>query len=143
MSQETFILAYQEGDSRVTDFAIARAQKEQAALHVVHVLEWSPYSFLTPEEVEERHSRRKAELARAESLVLDPVLKTIGDAGIPVSGDIRYGKAANIIIEIAKEKAASMIFTGRCGGASLSSRMLGSVSIVLAQSAPIPTVIIP
>ena len=44
------------------EFAVARAKAQNASLTVAHVLEWSPYTFLTPEEIEERHARRTDEL---------------------------------------------------------------------------------
>ena len=43
---------------RALDFAISRAQAQGDNILIAHVLEWSPYSFLTPSEVEERHRRR-------------------------------------------------------------------------------------
>ena len=43
---------------RALKFAIEQAKSGGASLLLVHVLEWSPYSFLTPEELEERHKRR-------------------------------------------------------------------------------------
>jgi nucleotide-binding universal stress UspA family protein len=40
---------------RALNFAVAHAQTTGASILIAHVLEWSPYSFLTPEELEERH----------------------------------------------------------------------------------------
>ena len=49
MSKEIFVVAYEGADdSTLLNYAIERARKEDATLHIVHVLEWSPYTFLTP-----------------------------------------------------------------------------------------------
>ena len=50
---------------RAVKAAVEQAKLTGASLLLVHVLEWSPYSFLTPEEIEERHKRRSEELKRA------------------------------------------------------------------------------
>merc|ERR1711879_441198 len=63
------------GSLRALDFAITRAQAQGDSLLIAHVLEWSPYSFLTPSELEDRHRRRKEELQRAETSVMGPVMK--------------------------------------------------------------------
>lgn len=145
MTQEVFVVAYEGDDDSGTllEYAIERARKEDAALHIVHVLEWSPYSFLTPQEVEERHSRRKEELARAKAVIIDPAVVKASDAGLSATGEIRYGQVVELIAEIARQKSAAMIFVGRSGSNSISARVFGSVPLGLAQIAPVPTVIVP
>jgi nucleotide-binding universal stress UspA family protein len=61
---------------RALDFAVANAKSTGASILVAHVLEWSPYSFLTPEELEERHKRRAEELDRAQKAVVDKIVKS-------------------------------------------------------------------
>ncbi|MBY6154989.1 universal stress protein [Vannielia litorea] len=145
MSSETFIVAYEgeKGDTPTLDYAIERAKKDGANLLVVHILEWSPYSFLTPDELEERHGRRKQEMARAKEIVLDPAVAKVKAAGLEASAELRYGSVVDKIVEIATEKSASMIFVGRAGSQSMAARVFGSVPIGLAQVAPVPTVIVP
>ncbi|MGI3164149.1 universal stress protein [Pseudooceanicola sp. 200-1SW] len=145
MSQEIFVVAYEGDDDSgsLLDYAIARAKKEDAALHIVHVLEWSPYSFLTPQEVEERHARRKDELSRAKAVIIDPAVAKAAEAGLTADGEIRYGQVVELIADIATKKAAAMIFVGRSGSNSISARVFGSVPLGLAQIAPVPTVIVP
>ena len=36
---------------RAIEYAASRAKKSGAQVHLVHVLEWSPFSFHTPEEL--------------------------------------------------------------------------------------------
>ncbi|QDL91048.1 universal stress protein [Paroceanicella profunda] len=143
MTQETFVVAYSGDDMNVVDYASERAQKAGARLFLVHVLEWSPYSFLTPEELEQRHVRRREELSRAHSAVLDPVLKLLADKGIPAEGEIRYGSVVDLVIETVKKLEATMVFVGRTTSSSMSARVFGTVSLGLAQAAPVPTVIVP
>ncbi|MDN5567597.1 MAG: universal stress protein, partial [Paracoccus sp. (in: a-proteobacteria)] len=82
---------------RALDFAITRAQAQGDSLLIAHVLEWSPYSFLTPSELEERHRRRKEELQRAETSVMGPVLSRMKEAGIPFDTTMRYGHIAETL----------------------------------------------
>lgn len=109
----------------------------------MHVLEWSPYKFLTPQEVEERHGRRKQELARANEVVMAPALAQCEAAGIEAAGVIRYGQTVELIIEETRKSGATMIIVGRSGSQSMAARVFGSVPIGLAQVAPVPTVIVP
>jgi len=64
-----FVVGYDgsEAAQRALDFAIDRAAAQGGSVLIAHVLEWSPYSFLTPNELEERHKRRREELERAET----------------------------------------------------------------------------
>lgn len=144
MSEELYIVAY-EGDERhhVLDYATAQAKKSGAKLHIMHVLEWSPYSFLTPEEIEQRHGRRKQEMERAKAAILDPALARTAAEGVSAEGEIRYGSVVEIVTETATKLSASMIFVGRAGGNALGARIFGSVPLGLAQVAPVPTVIVP
>jgi nucleotide-binding universal stress UspA family protein len=141
MAQEVFIVAYDGRDLQVVEFAVDRAIKEGARLLIVHVLEWSPYSFLTTEELVERHKTRQQELTRANEMIMKPILEKVRQAGATADGDVRYGHVVDIICTIAKEKTAAMIFVGR--SSSLSTRVFGSAASGLAQSAPVPTVIVP
>ncbi|MBE9636003.1 universal stress protein [Salipiger mangrovisoli] len=145
MATETFVVAYEnkEGDDGLLDYAIARAKKDGAALLLVHILEWSPYKFLTPQEIEERHARRKEELTRAKEVILDPALAKVSAAGLQADCRIRYGSVVELVAEIASEAGASMIFVGRSGTQSMTARIFGSVPLGLAQIAPVPTVIVP
>jgi nucleotide-binding universal stress UspA family protein len=141
MAQEVFIVAYDGRDPQVVEFAVERAIKEGARLLIVHVLEWSPYSFLTTEELVERHKTRQQELTRANEMIMNPMLEKVRQAGATADGDVRYGHVVDLICTIANEKSAAMIFVGR--SSSLSTRVFGSAASGLAQSAPVPTVIVP
>ena len=141
---ETMLVGFDgtESSRRAVEFAAERAESSGATLHLVLVLEWSPYTFLTPEELEERHKRRTEELDRARTLVL-PVAQALEKRGIKATCETRYGHAAELLCSIAEEKGACQIVIGRTGGSSLAQRLLGGVVVSLVQAAPVPVTVVP
>jgi nucleotide-binding universal stress UspA family protein len=125
------------------DFAIDLAKKLGGSVVIAHVLEWSPYSFLTPTELEERHKRRKEELSRAETAILEPLVAGLKDSGVEITTSLKYGHIADTLCMIAKDEGASQIVVGRTGHSQISARLFGSVAGSLAQSAPVPVTIVP
>lgn len=140
-----FVVGYDgsEAANRALDFAVERAKAQGGSVLVAHVLEWSPYSFLTPTELEERHKRRGEELARAESSIMAQVKSRLADSGVDVETVIKYGHIANTLSTICSDCNATQIVIGRDGETSLGSRVFGSVASTLAQSAPVPCTIVP
>ena len=132
-----------EAAHRALDFAIERAAAQGGTVLIAHVLEWSPYSFLTPNELEDRHKRRREELERAETALMAPVVKKVSGRGAEIESVIRYGKIADVLCEIAKSKKAAQIFIGRNGHSALGARVFGSVASALVQTAPVPCTIVP
>ncbi|MEI4194555.1 universal stress protein [Roseovarius sp. E0-M6] len=132
-----------DGAKRALDFAVEKAKAQGGSIVVAHVLEWSPYSFLTPTELEERHMRRGEELSRAEEHVLSPVVDQLKGSGVEIDTALKYGNIADTLIAIAKEAKANQIVTGRQGESGLASRLFGSVAGSLAQSSPVPVTIVP
>ena len=131
-----------DGSRRAIDFAAARAQRCGGTVHIVHVLEWSPYSFHTPEELSERHRRREEELDRANAM-LKPVVDKLEASGVSASCEVRHGHAGDILATIAVEKSAAQIVIGRTGNSAFTARLLGGLAITLAQAAPVPVTIVP
>ncbi|MFZ1341773.1 universal stress protein [Thiothrix eikelboomii] len=142
---DIYILAYDGSPAarRTAEFAAGRAKLAQAQLHIVHVLEWSPYSFLTQEELAERHQRRTQELERATQSILDPLVSELTAAGQTVTSEVRYGNVAKTINEIATEKAAKVIYVAKSNETGLASRLLGNVPSALIQIAAVPVVVVP
>lgn len=139
------VVGYDGSDSSkaTLDFAVGLAKSQGASIVVAHVLEWSPYSFLTPNELEERHKRRGEELERAETAVLAPVVKGLADSGVEVTTSLKYGGIADTLCDIVKAEGATQIIVGRTGGSGISSRIFGSVAGSLAQVSPVPVTIVP
>ncbi len=141
---DVFVLGYDGTDSsqRAADYAGARAKAEGATVHVVYVLEWSAYSFLTPEELEERHKRRGEEISRGEEAIA-PVSERLKKDGVKVTSEVRHGSAAEILIEISKKQNARQIVVGRTGSSALAERILGGLTLSLVQAAPVPVTVVP
>ena len=128
---------------RAVKVAVEQAKLSGASLLLVHVLEWSPYSFLTPEELEERHKRRNEELKRAQIALVDPLIASLTSDGIDASAIIRYGHVTQTLADIAEKEGASQMFIGRTGQSTLSKIVFGSVAAAMAQIAPVPCTIVP
>lgn len=141
----TIVVGYDGSDSsrRAVDFAVKTAQAQGCDVVVAHVLEWSPYSFLTPEEIEERHKRRGEELERAETAVIAPLVKALSASGVEIRTVMKYGHIAETLLKITKAEAASHLVIGRTGHSGLETRLFGSVAGSLAQAAPAPVTIVP
>ena len=142
---DKFIVGFDGSDTaqRALDFATSRAKAQGGSVLIAHVLELSPYSFLTPTEIEERHQRRKEEMERAEKIILEPVRAKLTAAGVPVETLVRYGHIADTLCGIAKKQEAAQMFVGRDGHSALSSRVFGSVAGSLVQTSPVPCTIVP
>lgn len=142
---QSLIAAYDGSPAgrRAVDMALSQARDRGATLVVAHVLEWSPYSFLTPDELAERHKRRADELKRAETAVMAPLIEELATSGVQVKTEIRYGHVAETICTIAREHDAAQIFIGRTGQSGFVERLFGSVAGSLAQIAPVACTIVP
>ena len=140
-----FIVGYDgtEDGRRALDFALERARSDGAEVQIVYVLEWSPYSFLTAEELEKRHARRKEEVELASTQIMEPLLKELEGASLSVRGVIRYGKIPDVICDVAKDAGATQIFVGRHGGSDMAARFFGSVPGTLVQISPIAITVVP
>ena len=141
---DTFIVGF-DGTAqsrRAIEYAANKAKKTGADVHVINVLEWSPYSFHTPEELAERHKRREQELDRANAAV-QPVIDELTKSGVTATSEIRHGNAADILCEVAKDKKAAQIIIGRTGDSGFAQRLLGGLAITLAQVSPVPLTIVP
>jgi nucleotide-binding universal stress UspA family protein len=142
---DTYIAAYDGSDAgrRAVDLALSQAKASGAKLVIAHVLEWSPYSFLTQEELAERHKRRNEELDRAAKAVIRPLEDALKGKGVKIETVIKYGHVAETLCDIAKAQGASQIFIGRTGHSTIVERIFGSVAGSLAQIAPVPCTIVP
>jgi nucleotide-binding universal stress UspA family protein len=141
---DVFIVGFDGADAsrRAAQLACGLAKHSNGRVHLVYVLEWSPYSFLTKEEVAERHKRREMELSRAAEIV-KPVADELSASGVTVTHEVRYGHAGELLCEIAQKLNASQIFVGRRGSRSLADRLLGGLAISLVQAAPVAVTVVP
>lgn len=140
-----FVVGYDgsKGSKRALDFAMQQAAAQGGSVLIAHVLEWSPYSFLTPTELEERHMRRAEEMDRAKSALMEPVVKEVSGKGAEIETAIKYGKTADVLCEVAADSGATQMFIGRDGESGIGARIFGSVASALVQSSPVPCTIVP
>lgn len=132
-----------DGSTRAARYALDDATLTNAELKILHVLEWSPYSFLTPEELEERHKRRKDEVKRAYEAICNPLVEKLGNTSVQIHTEVRYGHVADVISQYADEVQATQIYIGRHGGGQLANRVFGSVPGTLIQISNIPVTVVP
>jgi nucleotide-binding universal stress UspA family protein len=141
----TFLVAVDgsAGSLRAVDYATERAKASKAKLILAYVIEWSPYSFHTPEELAERHKRREEEIERAQSTILGPILKSVKDKGVDAETVVHHGHPSETLIELAKDRNTTQIFIGRKGESRMAALLFGSVAGSLVQTSPVPVTVVP
>ncbi|NNF77968.1 MAG: universal stress protein [Rhizobiales bacterium] len=143
--KNSFLIAVDDspGSGKAVDIAMAQAKRAGADLVVAYVIEWSAYSFNTPEENAERHKRREEEIDRAAAQIVEPVVAKIKAAGLNAEGVVRHGHPAHTLVALAEENDVSQIFIGRLGASGLKSMLFGSVAANLVQSSTVPVTVVP
>lgn len=111
-------------------------------LVVIYVVEWSPFSFQTAEENEQRHKRREEEIKTAMERVVNPAIKKLEDAGLKAKGVVRHGDVANTLIEVSKEEGAEQIIVCRSSEGGFAKRIFGSSTSNLVTSSPMPVTVV-
>lgn len=111
-------------------------------LLVVYVIEWSPYSFQTPEENAERHKRREEEISTAMERVVTPALARLNDAGLTATGLVRHGNVADTLNSVAVKEGATQIVVARSTESGLSKRIFGSSTANLVMEANVPVTVV-
>lgn len=128
---------------RALEYATDRASVKGAKVLVAHVIEWSPFSFSTPQENEERHKRREEEIRRAQTEIIEPIVAKLRERGIQAEGIVRHGHAAETLARIAKENNVTNIMVGRRGSSRFKAQVFGSVASSLVQIADRPVTVVP
>lgn len=128
---------------RVLDFAKKLAKQiGSCELLVVYVIEWSPYSFQTPEENAERHKRREEEIDAAQSRIIDPSVAQLKNDGFTVRGIVKHGDVSDLLDQIAVDEGASQIIVARASEVGLKQRIFGSSTVNLVMHARVPVTVI-
>ncbi len=129
------------------DRAVAYARKTadligKCELILVHVIEWSPYAFQTPEENEMRHKRREEELELATTRIVDPAVEVLKKHGIDAKGVVRHGDVADLLNKIAVDEKADQIIVARSSEHGLVERVFGSSTVKLVAHASVPVTVV-
>lgn len=128
---------------RAVNFAVARAKVAGLHLVLVYVIEWSPFSWNTPEENERRHKRREQEIETAQQKILVPLVESLKKQNVSAEGVVRHGHVAEVLIRIASNREASHIVVGRRGRSKAKTLLFGSVASHLVQTSPVPVTVVP
>jgi len=128
---------------RALAYATERALSNGGKLLVTHVIEWSPYTFSTAEENEQRHKRREEELVRAHESIVDPIVARLREQGVDAEGLVRHGHAAETLDRLARERDVTSLVVGRHGTSRLKAQIFGSVASNLVQIADRPVTVVP
>ncbi|MEE9335311.1 MAG: universal stress protein [Granulosicoccaceae bacterium] len=81
-----------DGSKRALAVAVQHAKLAKSDLILTYVIDWSPYSFHTPQELEDRHMRRESEITRANESVLTPEAAALKGSSLNVETVVRHGK---------------------------------------------------
>lgn len=111
-------------------------------LLVVYVIEWSPYTFQTPEENALRHKRREEEVDLATSRIVTPAVDTLKAAGFAARGVVRHGDVAETLNTITVENGGSQIVVGRSSADGIKKRIFGSSTQNLVMHAEVPVTVV-
>lgn len=129
---------------RALAFARDRAAEiGECTIIVCYVVEWSPWTFQTPEENEQRHGRRLEETKLAHERIVDPAVRALREAGLTASDHVSHGDAAEVLNRVAQDKGASQIIIARVGAQNMIERVFGGVSGRLIATASVPVTIVP
>ncbi|GAB2978391.1 hypothetical protein GCM10023080_049450 [Streptomyces pseudoechinosporeus] len=136
-----------DGSRRALAFALKRAQVNQWAITIAHVINWSRYSFPIGEDNEVRPVQRRAEVEAARAEIVEPLVSWAeaenlrGDVEITV--EIRHGRPSEVLATIADERGHDVIVVGRKGDSDLRVAIFGSTANRLTQHAAVPVVVVP
>ncbi len=132
-----------ETGERALEFAKDLARRiSDSALLVAYVIEWSPYTFQTPEENAQRHQRREAEINLANSRIVEPAVAALRAEGFDASGIVRHGDVAETLNAITVENGASQIVVGRSSADGFKKRIFGSATQNLVMHADVPVTVV-
>ena len=132
-----------DGSKRALNAAAQHARLTNSDLVLAYVIDWTPYSFHTPQELEERHKRRESEIQRANDSVLNPEIATLEAEGIKVETVVHHGKIAETLLELGDQQGVSQIYIGRRGESRMHTMIFGSVSAALVQTSSVPVTVVP
>ena len=132
-----------ETGERALAYAKDLASKIDACeLLAIYVIDWSPFTFQTAEENEQRHKRREEEIQIATARVVDPAVNALKDAGFKASGLVRHGDVAETLNRLAVENGGSQIIVGRVSAGGFSKRIFGSSTQNLVMHADVPVTVV-
>lgn len=145
MGNPTYIIGI-DGSAH-SDRALIEAAKlakaTGASLHVVNIIDWSPYAPLSVQELAERPIIKAEEERHAKEQVLAPAIAKLKAQGFDATSFSTWGSPAKELHKQATELNADLIFMGRRGHSVIGELVLGSVANAVAHHSSIPVVLVP
>jgi nucleotide-binding universal stress UspA family protein len=132
-----------EGEKALAHARSLVRHQDGTRIVLAFVIEWTPYSFHTPDELAERHRRREQEIEQARAHVLDPAAKALEAEGFTIDTEVRHGDPADLLDAIARENGAQAIIVARVGQRGLRQRIFGGVTGKLVAHASVPVTVVP
>ena len=132
-----------EPSKHAVAYASTLAQAQEVNLVLAHVIPWSPYSFNTPTDNEERGERKQEEIRAATTQIIEPAVAAASDAACEVTPVVRHGDPVDTLVTLASEFAATAIIVGRTGDSRVKRALFGSIPGHLVHESTIPVTVVP
>ncbi len=110
---------------------------------MVHVVPWSPFSFNTPQENEQRPARRAAEITAATRAGHRADGRGRPRHRCTVETLVQHGDPVDTLIEIARSRGSDQIVLGRTGDGRVRQAIFGSIPAQVVQHARVPVTVVP
>ncbi len=128
-----------EPAEKAIDKAIAEAQRWNAELHAIYVVESGLFSSLPMDNtLEVIYSL----LQKEGKETLDAAQERAGAAGVPLNTHIRQGHAGSEIIALAEELGVDLIILASHGKSGVDRLLLGSVTDYVVRHSPVTTTVV-
>ncbi len=118
------------------------SRMEGCELLAIYVIEWSPFTFQTPEENEQRHKRREEEIELANTRIVTPAVEALQKAGFKAEGVVRHGDVAETLNALTVKHGGSQIVVGRASSSGFANRIFGSSTQNLVMHADVPVTVV-
>jgi nucleotide-binding universal stress UspA family protein len=114
----------------------------ECELVLVYVIEWSPYSFQTAEENDQRHKRREEEIHAAVDRIVNPAVAECEKEGFKVRGIVKHGDVADMLDKTAVAEGADHIIVARSSEGGFVNRLFGTSTATLVMHASVPVTVV-
>lgn len=133
-----------EASRRAVNFAASMCRTLDRHLVIAHVIPWSPYSFNTPAENEERPIRKAAELKAAAEQVVEPLADLARQTdGVTLDTVLKHGQPVDTLLDLVDDRPITHIVLGRTGDSVLRQAVFGGLPIRLIHHTPVPVTVVP
>jgi nucleotide-binding universal stress UspA family protein len=145
MSKPLYLVAVDgsEWGKRAADRAIQLAEKTNAKIKIVTVIDWAYLQPMIIEGVAPPIIDRETEETKIFARVLTPLSEEYNNLDVSITTELLWGDPFVVIKEQVKKTHAVMLFVGRQGRSRIVDMLLGSVANKLAHSVGIPIVLVP